>query len=335
MSESDRPKPPASPFERKPIQWGRMPPATFRVPASPPDPSATQSPVTPVQQRQAYSQFQARPSLAPQRAPRPPRPEASILGGSLIPQAPRPTPALHLTPTPAPQPQPTPAPLPPADTPADLSVRPLPPVDPVFDTAPLAEASEPIAPADPAPAPLAEVAPVAATPPVVEDAVLNDIHVVAPRAARKPNRIPWVLGGSLIVLAAVAGGALWMLNNRPAPPPPVQPQQPITAAVPALPAEATVEPAPLETLDAAAPETITPPVPAATQPTARAPAVVPAPRPTPPVTAQPTPQPATPAPAPAAEAPPPVVVVTPPPTAAAPTQSDPDAPIVTRPQPLD
>ncbi|RZJ37565.1 MAG: hypothetical protein EON87_22035, partial [Brevundimonas sp.] len=133
MSESD-PKPPANPFERKPIQWGRMPQATFRVAGSTPEAAPATPPGPAVQQRQAFSQFQAQPSLAPQRAPRPmPRSGVNILGGSLIPQATRPIPALDLAPRPAPAqttaqataqaPAAAAAPLPPVSTPADLSVR--------------------------------------------------------------------------------------------------------------------------------------------------------------------------------------------------------------------
>lgn len=329
------------PFARKAITWGRMPQTTFHVGPVPiaPDPLARIK-VPPKPQGQAQGRPQG--SVAPGQSGfgAAPRAGGGILAGSLIPQArPAPTP-------PAPTP-PEPIPTPPAELPKsapDLTVRPLPGAEPNRAVAPAPTPPSRVEPVQAA-APLAE-APIARVEPRV--AVPSDDAAPTPVLARKtvkPSRLPLYVGAG-VVAALVIGGGLWFALKPEAAPTPTA-----SAPLESIPA-APAAPASIETpLVEAAPETVA-------APAAPAPAAVeeaPAPRPA--VTTQqptaPTPRPATPAastpppsaPPPQVEktAPPPVIetaplVVVPPapaPTVARPAQTDPDAPVVTRPQPLD
>lgn len=322
MSEENDPKLNGSPVNgqarpepfRRPVTWGRPPETVFR--AGPLPRGGTLAPLP------------EPPKAAPARP-------SGILSGSMIPRA-APAPARPASAPAAPAPIATaPAPQAPV-TPAatlvepDLTVRPLP---------------EP----EPAPAPI--VAPVAAPPVAPRIDTLPDAVVVGPPRALEAasargtssGRLPLYAGGAAAALAAVAVGG-WFLTRSPAGAPATSVPPAPALAAPTVPLDAApVEPAPVETATPAQPEPAeVVPAPATTTRAAPPPATTSAP-----VRAAPAPSqaqaPAQPTPSPVV-APPPVIVtqplpepepVTPPPTAAERPSADPDAPITTRPQPLD
>jgi Meckel syndrome type 1 protein len=207
----------------------------------------------------------------------------------------------------------------------DLTVRPLPTPDPVSDPAPFPEA-------DARPAGPVEAAP-----------MVSPALAAASGRRKSSGRLPLYAGGALAALAAVAG-AVWLLNRPDAvpPAPPVVAEAPTTLdALPAAPVAAIPdEGAPVE----AASEPVPPVAEVAAAPVVVAPRAAPSPAP---ASAGPTPRPApaqaqaAPTPVPPAIAPAPLVEIAPvrpagpPPTAAERPTADPDAPIATRPQPLD
>lgn len=322
MSDDADPKP-AQPFARKPAAWGRPPPTVFRAG---PLPKGGRLPPLPEAPRPAPAL--TRPASGFNG------PRGGIFGGSLVPQAapesrrasPEPettTPVADSVAAPNIAAEPI-APIRSAPEP-DLTVRPLPPAGPPV-VAPVA--AEP------------ELELALETPPPVSPAL------IAATARRKPSgRLPLYAGLVAVLVAGVAAGAWWMNRSST----PVAPTTvPTAAAVVPAPIEAVAVPpaAPPATVPVAAP----PAVPAASSP-------APVLRPTLPVSTAARPAapartaPATPArvaPAPTASVSPPplgiqttplVIVPTapapPPPTAAQPSAADPDAPVQTRPQPLD
>ncbi len=312
------PSRPAAPFARAPIQWGRPPQVVFQAGPLPrgerldPLPEPPKAPVP-------------RPIVRPA-----PGFGGSIHSGSMIPRA-RPAPATGPVPTPA-APRPVAAPLP------DIAPTPRPPVEPIAAATPTF-APPPRLDSLPEPEPTVVKSPIFKTTDAVADVVPERAteRVVVTRHAS--SRMPLYAGIAAVAVIGVAS-AVWFATR------------PDTASVPAT-------PAPTVPLDAAVPV----PFPAASAPVAEAvpieavPApVVPARTPTPAATTErpvtsPTPRPAPaptvqappspPSPTPQSEPPAPVIVVAPlapagpPPTVAQAPQVDPDAPIVTRPQPLE
>ena len=288
------------PFRRQ-VQWSSLPKPVFRAG---PLPSGGTLPPLP----EPPNPVPPKPATARPVMPRPAG--GGILNGSLIPQAPRPRPQIQPTalpsvesraqpPVPQPESKPEHAPVPPRSMP-DLSVRALPEPD-------AAEAA-----AQPTPQPLPSPKPV---------------------AARKPgrtSRLPLMIGAGVVASVAIIAG-VWTLTRDGASdglavPPPEAPAGATTVPLvaEAVPLEAPVVPS-------AAPEPIVSEAPAvARTPPAQSPAATPVQRETQP---------------PAVVAPPqietaPLVEPTPVPAGPAPTTaerpvSDPDAPVLTRPQPLD
>lgn len=303
-----------APFARKAITWGRMPQTTFHVGPVPvaPDPLARiKVPPRAQGQGQIQGQGQARPS------PRPTASGASILSGSLIPQA-RPQPA---TPPVAEPKLSDPAPA--ASRQPDLAVRPLPGAEPER------------------PAPKIEAAPA----PVVAAPSAAPGPVLARAGTRKTSRLPLYVGAGIVAVLVIAGGLWFALRPDAAPVAPatvpavapsdatpvLQDSAPLAEdAPPAVAPAPAVTSAPGETVSRPVEQTAPRRAASPTAPTNSAPPQ----RSSAPVEAAPAPVEA---PPPAIETAP-LVVVTPPapaPTAARPAQTDPDAPVVTRPQPLD
>lgn len=352
---SDRPTPPTKPlqptepaFTRQAIQWGRPPQTTFRT-----GPTPRAAAPTPLVQAQ-------------QTAKKPPRPTGDLFSTSLIPTTSKPRPQVGLPPSAAAAPSPQQPPVI-----ADKPVEPVRPPEPVahapmapprpLPAAPLPPVPLPAAPAvraaavaPPLPAgfperqrleesPFAALdrpAPVVAEPKPVESAVARTSDRPAPSSRKWP-----IIIGVVALLVAVTAFAAWRLNSDL----PASVDAPVAAPAKTDPLSAqpipelAVQAAPLAPAPA---ETPAPPLDEATVPreattaTPRAAAAPPIVARTAPVVA---PRPAT--PAPSAPAAPPIVVTVPPepvpepagppPTAARPAQSDPDAPVVTRPQDLD
>lgn len=333
------------PFERKPAQWGRMPATTFHVgpvPVAPnpldrlPNPPPRKPPVQGQSAGQGLN-FSPAEGRAPARppAPAPAQRSGGIMSGSLIPQT-RPASAKAATSKSEPSP-----------AGPDLTVRPL----PVAKTAP-------VSPPHPEPTPTAtieqDLAPVtvAETPKVIEVAPATPQAASPRRAASRQSasRLPLLIGAGAAAALVIGGGLWFALRSQPAQEaPPVSPPE----------AVAPVSPPPAEQ-----PQDVQQPLPTAPTPPATAPAAAPAAPNAARTTTSParaaTPQtvtstvqqqhqspraaspsaPTTQAPASGAAAAvePPVVVVVP--QASAPTparapQTDPNAPVVTRPQPLD
>jgi hypothetical protein len=308
-----RPADPA-PFVRRQVQWGRPPSTVFHAGPLPKGPAmsplAEPAPVR----------------TAPQGVPR----TGSILQGSMIPTA---------------------APRKPVVSPSEPEwveeALTAPVVAAPVIPAPRVEAARPVrAPEpvrrevlDPLPVPPSKVEPVGAAAPVAVEAPVAPAY--AKTKAQRPSRTPLYVGAAVVVLALAAGG-VWMATRSSAPEAPVAATAPAAAIAPA--AESTViETAPVATTPVAETPAVTAPAPAATRPattTVRTPPAPVAATPRgvqrPPVATSPTSQPAAP-PAitvqPLVVTPPPVQ--TPPPTAARTAPVDPDAPISTRPQPLD
>lgn len=321
-------------FQKGRVVWGRPPAVTFRAGplprdeglarllAMPPHPQPKKPTVT---GSTAISPAKVAPtatgvggfSNVPQKSARPAA-SGGIFGNSLVPPPAKPQPTVQ----PPVQPEPAPAQQPELVPPAAPQV-----VEPRVETATVHEL-EPVVAVRPA-------SPAVAAP------------VSEPAAPARSSRGVWVAVGALVLVAGAAG--LWWMSRDAAPEPvPVtrQPEAPAALAEPVA-AEADVSEEP-QAPEAAAPEPVRTqpqasaqtPVQAQVQPQARA---EPAPR-----------QPVREAPATQREqaaqrepAAPPVVVVTPsevtappvvegpPPTTARPVPTDPDAPVVTRPTPLD
>ncbi len=360
-----RPQPEGGP-SRHQVQWGRMPSQVFRAGPLPRGPSVVQS-----QPRSAAPAVGATVTPAPTSAPESftpggsgqpvARPAATgrggIYSGSLIPRA-RPDAATGSLPPVAPRPTPQPASQPIENPPehaarqalatARLASEPVvAPAPARVDTTvrPLPEAAAPaVSPFDPLPEPFAAIPEAAANPNPVPTPALS-------RATGKTgsSRLPLYVGAGVVVIAGVAA-AVWFLRPQPAAAPASTSPVVVTEAAPALtpPVEsapiATPEPvpsAPATTAPVAAsvsaPARPTTSAPAQTRPAAAATSTRPAAQvPTPTATR-------TPVPAQTPAAPPPQIVVAPivvapaapPPTAARPQTTDPDAPMSTRPQPLD
>ena len=309
------------PFARRPVQWGRPPQTTFRA-----GPLPRGTGLVP-------------PAPAPAQAPAAPRPASGgVLGGSLVPQR-RPAqpgtgPTLLTTPMPtAPQPARPAAPVAPA-APVDATPRPLP-------TAALARAPEPASRPSVASAPKPAPGPAVAAPEVEPSRA--DAPVASRAFARNGgNRTPLYIAAAAVVVIS-APVATWLITRSNSDTAPAAPATSAVLAAP-TPAASAVEaaPAPVDT-PVAAPQT-----PAAPRAVTRSPAprraeaassetLAANPRPAPVVAS-----PATVAPAPVVVIAPPVEAASepvqpagPPPTAARPAQSDPNAPVVTKPQPLD
>ena len=328
------PTPPqgAEPFARRQVQWGRPPQTVFRAGPLPRGDSLPPLPAMPP----VAAPKPARPRTVAPMAP-PAASRGDFFSGSLIPRA---RPAAPEAPTPA---RTTPEPVePPARPLPDMTVRPLPPAEPV--------------------APRPEPTPVAPAPDIFEESVpvetsaaLTGSTLAAASARRKasPNRLALYAGIAAVVVAGV-GLTVW-LTGRDAPtpvtgavtPPPIAPAEGVSTAdeTTVVPPSAAggvaatpVAPAPAPVTRPAAPAPSRPATTARPAPArpARAPTRTPAASPPAPSTA--TTEPAAAPPPPAITTAPLVVTVPPagpPPTAAQPAATDPDAPIVTRPQPLE
>lgn len=352
MPSDNNPKstPPAEPF-RKPAIWGRPPQTTFRAG---PLPRGERLPPLPELPRSEPPRSQppviATPHAAvPQQQPHQlmgTRPD--IFSGSMIPRpAYKPSPALPTqqqvkTETSAVETSLDASPVTPAP---DLTVRPLP--TPATAQAPAATAPTPVA-AQKTPVPASDQPQASASRPV--EAVAGTSPISTPitqtraRTARKTSRMPLIAGGAVAVLAVAAAG-VWWVNRAPVAPAAasVAPATSLPASTEAVPAAAPVADATPATATSEATTTASTPT---TAPVASPPnraETTPSPRTTTPASPRPAPA-STPAPTPAptVQSPPPVVIeiaptqpVGPPPTIAAPPTSDPDAPVVTRPQPLD
>ncbi len=310
---------------RKPATWGRPPQTVFRA-----GPLPRGERLAPLPEMPKVSKSQA---ARPQSPPQPTNARPDIFFGSMIPRpAYKPTPPLPTQAKAQVDTQPKAEPrvqTPPLQTDrppnADLVVRPLP------DAVVSAPAAPPVAPVEG----LSESSPVASAP--------NPDYAAPPRSRpdRRPGRMPLVAGGILAALGAVAVG-IWWLNRAPVAPGQTEgtPAVAETTAEPVLPPVAVSESAPAAVPPVSTAVTTTPVIPAANRPQRQV-AERPSPRtPAAPVTAS-RPADIAVSPAPTTTAPPVVIEMAPPvaaaplPTTAAPPVSDPDAPVVTRPQPLD
>lgn len=294
------------PFRRQ-VQWSSLPKPVFRAG---PLPSGGTLPPLPELPKPLPPQAAATRPVAPRPA------GGGILNGSLIPQAPRPRPqAQPAAPVPAvsrAQPpvlpaeeKPERAPVPPPSMP-DMTVRALPEPDAAEAAAP--EAPQPIRP----------------------------VSAAASEKSRRTSRLPLMVGAGLAASVAVVAGVWTLTRSEDA----TSTTAPVEAGV-----EAPAPPAPVRA-DAVAERQApvaetTVPMEAASQPVREAPAVA---------SVQPARR-TTPAPVPSEAAPPPVVAAPqidtapliepapipagPAPTTAERPTSDPDAPVLTRPQPLD
>lgn len=309
---------PTEPFARGRIQWGRPPQQVFRAG---PLPSG---------------------GAAPRPAPRS-APAADFLTGSMVPPA-RPAPVAAEAPTEA---------APPVEAEAIVPPPPLEPesepvIEPVFET--LAPKPEPVVePAAAAPQEIV-IEPEAAEPAVTVPPPLSS----DPQPTAKPRELPSVVvtptlyatmgaavqkaakGGRWTIVAGVAavviiGGFIW-LATLPAPQPVDDAPTPLAAGAVPIIETPLIEEAPPPAAVTASTPTPAAPAPSAAVPAATASGPVPtAPR-----------RPTSSAPiviAPTETAPRPYIETAPlvvdPPTSAEPAQTDPDAPITTRPQPLD
>ncbi len=322
------------PFRRQ-VEWGRPPATVFRAGPLPRGERLAPLPEPPVPTAATAL------SPAPRPATPPARSAASILSGSMIPRAApaRPTPD-------APTQRAAPA--------ADPAAGRAPALDPGSTAA---GAAQPMRQPDLTvrPLPAAEGSRATAVPRVPEPALVRPQPAVprepaAPVRTQRPGRLPLYAGAAAALVAGLGLGAWWLSRGAPATPEAapataadVAPM-PVTRAPEAAgsPADATPLPASPGSAGIAA---------AATPPAGPAPA----PGPTPAAPRASEPQPGsptlanrpgvaavTPPPAPAND--PPLIVVAPsepapppgpPPTAAERPPADPDAPITTRPQPLD
>ena len=358
---------PPEPFVRGRIVWGRPPETVFRTGPLPRAPQSwSQSPLRPAtpSPRPAGNIFTD--SLIPRAAP---AADPDILPGEkplvdetpaapVAPAAPvepvtaRPPRARKAKPAPAPEPTPKPAEAPVVEAYAEPEPRVEPAAEPVLETLVEAEPIQPTAPprsaveiiVEPEPAepiqtvppPLSGAADTGSADPrampsvVVTPTLYARVEAVVEKVSRKDR---WLVAAA-IGATVVTGGFIWLATLPSEGTPPLDMDAPPPAASgtePTVPVEA--EPAPAAEASAAEPS-----APVATgepeAPTARAePTAPPAPVRVQP--ARPTVQPAPPV---AQQPPPPVIepapLVVEPPTAATPPPTDPDAPIETRPQPL-
>jgi hypothetical protein len=333
---------PSQPLARHQVQWGRPPSSVFHAGPLP---------------RRASALPMAEPTPVPPSQPRP----GSILSGSMIPRAARKRepvvrvgepewvdPPVVAPPVVAPPRAQTSAPV----VPSPVVAR------PGRDAVERSVASSPRTALEPLPdLPLEPgiVLPETATTESVPVAVTSQPVPTASQApvptrarARRPSRMPVYVGGGIVALLLAAGGA-WLVTRPdvPAPAPVVAgaavPPAPVASGTPVVETPVSVEPVSIPVPEparaaAAAPAVTTSvarPAAVANRP-AQAPASIPvavAPRQAqrPPVVTTPAPQPAP----PVISVRPLEVVPTPPPTAARAAPTDPDAPIQTRPQPLD
>ena len=321
-----KPTPSAEPFRRHAV-WGRPPQTTFRAGPLPRGGQLAPLPKPPP----AGPAVIATPSSAvpPQRPAQPVGTRPDIFSGSMIPRpAYKPMPALP-TQTQTQPARPTPATpvvessL--ADQTPDLTVRPLP-------------SAAAVKPEEPAAAPPVEHQPVIAAP--TPSTATVQVATEHSRGPNTPNRLP-LFAGAAVAAVAVGAAGIWWINRAPdAPVTPVPEVVAPTVVTPVLAVPAT-ETAPPPAVSPAvsdpAPATATP-RPGANAATTTAP-VRPVPstasRPAPAVTTTPTPAPTVQTPAPVVIEIAPTQPASPPPTTAAPPTSDPNAPVVTRPQPLD
>lgn len=300
------------PFKRGQITWSRPPQQVFRV-----GPSLSGSTPAPAPAKRQVAQ-------APQRAT-----GAGILSGSMIPRV---APAATPTQTPI---RTAPLPTPRADAASATVSSPVDPATPAPSRPqPVAAAAEVARLPEPATAPPRTVAPAPVLEPVVPSYAT---------AARRRSGVPkavWI-GAAAIALVLAAGAGWWVLKPDASVPGPTDVSSVPTAAAPALTTPAPVEAVPLAegAVDAAEVETV---------PSTARPSTTPAPTTAAPVRAAPTAaapaQTSRPsetsrlnveATAPRIETAPLIVApVAPPPTAAEAAQTDPDAPVQTRPQPL-
>lgn len=317
-----------APFARRAVQWGRPPQTTFHAG---PLPRGNSFPPMPASMTPRQTITPPAPVPAPQ-----PRAQANIFSGSMIPQA-RPA-------TPSPTSLPGQEPRPGSRAEPDLTVRPLPAVQPTIERiAPLPPIPEPEPAAEPIP-PMPQAPLAAAQLRPVEPAVAP---IVAPistsgRPSRaKTSRTPLYVGIVAVAVIAIAA-TVWFTSRDGST---VAPAEPVTTAPP-VPSQPPLDATPLTapTLEVPQSTANTPtPAPAATaEPQPTAPTTRATPSAETPTPARPTSAPVveTPAPvqAPTIEVAPLVVIAPPagpPPTAAQPQSTDPDAPVVTRPQPLD
>lgn len=302
---------PTEPFARGRIQWSRPPQPVFHAGPLP----------------QGRSRPQARPA---------PGVGGGILSGSMIPQA-------RSAPVPEPEPEPEAAPPPLVE---DVVVES--PPEPVAAATPEAEtvAAQPA----PEPRPVEPEIVIEAAPPepevteplpssgkakpgtrtrslpsvVVTPAIYASVGAAMQKVAKNDRGL--LAAG--VAAVAVIGGFVW-LATLPAPQPVDQGPTPMIAETPTLTEEGLTEDAPPAAATAPAPAAVARPTPAPVTARAQAPEPRPTTRPAPVVV---TPRSVETAPRPYIETAPLVVE---PPTPAAPPPSDPEAPIVTRPQPLD
>jgi hypothetical protein len=307
------PRPNAEPSAPRGIEWGRMSSPVFRVGPVVGGPRLfSGQPVSgqPVAGQKAVPQSPAAPVPPRPAAARPlvPRPveagRLSVLSGSLVPQPRREMSPQSLTPRAVPEPAVTPT-----STPEPASA-PVPPraVD-------AAIAPEPMAALEPAP-------------------VMPERVVAAPLAdgPRRRQSRRGLYGVGAVAVVVIGGVAAFFLSNRTPDPVPVTTTEPaVVAPVEAQPMVEDVAAAPVPAAPVSAPvrgpvrSVPREPVVAASEPVVK-PEPIPVPQPQP----QPQPQPEPESEIRIAPAP-----VGPGPTPAQPQPTDPDAPIVTRPQPLD
>ncbi|MBB5747314.1 hypothetical protein [Brevundimonas variabilis] len=309
----------ATPFVRAPMQWGRPPQVVFQA--------------GPLPRGQRLEPLPETPSQPPPRPVAPQVRQASAFGGSihsgsLIPRA-RPSAATGPLPTSAPA-RPTPTPTP------EAVAAPLPPraEAPVATRAPQ---TPPPPPAEPAPSTrLAVEAPAFESSAPPADGVQNPPSV----RARPASRTPIYAGIAAVAVIGVAAAAWFAFRPGSA----TTPEIPVPAASittpPAAPAQVAASVPDVEP-DPAEPNAVEAPPPAS--PIASGPSPSATPASNRPVAAIRTASPARTESVPSSQPQAPAIVVAPlepvpagpPPTVAQPSQTDPDAPILTRPQPLD
>ncbi len=309
MSETPERPPedrPTEPFTRGRIQWGRPPQQVFQVGPLP--------------------QTRSRPQARPARTS-----GASILSGSMIPQARPAAPEVKTAPVPsieteiAPETVAAPVAEPVVATPA-----PEPGPEPIAAAPEIVVEPEVPEPALTQPPPLSSEAKTSAKPRslpsvVVTPAIYASVGAAMQKVAKNDR---WLVVAG-IAAVAVIGGFIW-LATMPGP-------QPVDPTPTPMIAETPVADTPMA---ADTPPAAVAPTPVAPVTGARsAPAADPAPTPAPEPRRASPPAPVTAAPAPVEAAPRPYIETAPlvvePPTPAAPPPTDPDAPIATRPQPLD
>lgn len=347
-----------APFKRGQIVWGRPPQTVFRAGPLPRDEGLARLMAMPPHPEAPKPKVKGSTAVGI---------GGSIMGASNIPQKP----TMIQPDAKAAQTQQSPQRATPAAAP--LSARPglmtgsLVPGAGVVKSKPQAE-TQPAPQPEPAPEPKDAMVEASTAEPIytleVEPVVAKRRPVASEATAatpvdsrRKPSRL-MIVATAALVAAAGAAAVWWSQKNGPDSVPdavaPATVPVEVTAPDVAAPVETTVPATTVETPTEVAPAPVAAVTPATTAsapvtqrpqtaPTTHAPTKI-APantaaatqptRTVPPITTMvPRPEPST--PAPVVVAPPAETVQGPPPTAAAPTQSDPDAPVVTRPQRLD